>query len=133
MAKFKFIEVGIYKRGIHVFIGNHRDFKRWVAEYFADDDEYQGLIDYVQEVDKNDALASFWYNGNTGDGIIEIPKFPRTPKEIAYCAHECLHATFHMLDYVGIEYDKDDSGEAHTYLLEYLLKNLLEIDNYYNA
>ena len=32
-----------------------------------------------------------------------------------------------------LEYDKDNSGEAHTYLLEYLRKNLLETDNYYNA
>lgn len=130
MARFKQLWVDIYKRSIFIFIGNHKEFKAWIVDEFKDDPAYKGLIKYVDEIEKDDALASFWYNGQIGEGIIEIPKIPRTPKEIAYCAHECLHAVFHLLDFVGIEREKGTSGEAHTYLLEYFMKELLTLKDY---
>lgn len=130
MAKYTYIPVDIYKRGITVFIGSHKEFKCWVSEYYKDDVEYQGLIDYVHTREDYNITASFWYNGSTGDGIIELPKFPKSAKEIAVAAHEVLHAVFHILDYCGISYSKESGGESHTYLLEYVLSNLLNIDNY---
>lgn len=133
MAKYKYIPIDIYKRGIYVFIGNHKEFKRWVTEYFDDDPKYKGLIEYVQDLERDNALASFWYNSKTGDGIIEIPKMPRTPSEIAYCTHECLHAAFHVLDYIGVEYESNGNNESFTYMLEHLVKNLLDINDYHIA
>lgn len=130
MAKYQYILVPEYKRGIWIFIGNHREFKHWVSDHFKDDEEYQGMIKYICDKEYKNAIANFWYDKNTGDGIIEIPKFPRSPEEIGYCAHECLHAVFNLLDFVGVKYDKESSGETHTYLLEYLLSNLLTLDNY---
>lgn len=132
MAKYKQIYLDIYKRSVFIFIGSHNQFVDWVTDEFKNDYRYQGFIKYVHEVEKKTSLASFWYNGSTGEGVIEIPKFPKTPTEIAYCTHECLHATFNILDYVGIEYNKDSSGEAHTYLLEYLVKELLTLNDYIN-
>lgn len=130
MAKFKQIYIDVYKRSVFVFIGSHNQFVDWVADEFKNDRNYEGLIKYVHEVDKRPSLASFWYNGLTGEGIIEISKFPKTPKEIAYCAHECLHAVFHILDYCGVKYNKESGGEPHTYLLEYLIYRLLTLNDY---
>lgn len=130
MAKYKIIPLDLFKRSIIVFIGSHKEFKRWIPYYFGDDKEYDSLIELVEENNYNDVQASFWYNGTTGEGIIELPKMPRTPKEIAYTAHEALHATFHTLDYCGIEYIKNGSNETFTYLLELIISNLLEIENY---
>lgn len=130
MAKYTYIPVDIYKRGITVFIGSHKEFKSWVRDYYKNDEDYQNLIDYVCNNDTYNTLGVFWYNGSTGDGIIELPRFPKSAKEIAVAAHEVLHAVFHILDYCGVNYSKESGGESHTYLLEYMLSNLLNIDNY---
>lgn len=41
---------------------------------------------------------------------------------IGIISHEALHATFHILEDVGIEIKAEDSNEAATYLLEYIVK-----------
>ena len=133
MAKFKQIYLDIYKRNLFIFDGNHIEFLNWLNNEFKNDKEYQGLIKYANEVERYEPLASFWYNPTIGEGIIEIPKLPKTAKEIAYCAHECLHAVFHVLDYVGVKYDENSSVEAHTYFLEYLMNELLTFDTYKNV
>lgn len=130
MFKWKYIEVPQYKRGIWIFIGNHEAFKRWVYEYFRESEEYHNLINYIQRQPEVNPAGTFWYNESTGDGIIEVAKFPSTPKEIATVCHECLHSVFHMLDFLGINYDKNSSGENHCYLLEYFIANILEPRNY---
>lgn len=129
MAKVKLIHINVYKRGIYVFAGKHEEFKKWVINEFTGDKDWDNFVDFVQRENSN-ALASFWYNTITGEGVIEIPKLPRTSNEIAYCAHECLHAAFHVLDFVGVKYDPNTSNESFTYLLELLLANLLDINDY---
>lgn len=130
MAKYKFIPVSIYKREIGIFIGSRNDFKNWIEEEYKEDDSYQGLVNLIQDTGTRTEAASFWYNESTGDGIIELPKFPKTSREIAECAHEALHATFQILDFVGVDYEKDGSNESFTYLLEHLLYNILNQNSY---
>lgn len=125
MIKWKYIEVPEYKRGIWIFIGNHNAFKDWITDYFKNDIEYHNLIDYVKEQPEVNPSGTFWHNEATGDGIIEIAKFPSTPREIAALCHECLHAVFIMLDFLGINYDKNSHGENHCYLDEYFIANIL--------
>lgn len=129
MAKVKCIPINTYKRGIYIFAGKHEEFVKWIQKEFANDRDFEGLINLVLNSEEQ-GLASFWWNGITGDGIIEIPKIPRTSKEIAYCAHECLHATFHVLDYAGVEYVQKGSNESFTYLHEQILYNLLITEDY---
>lgn len=133
MAKYKYVPVDIYKRGIHIFIGSRTELRRWANKYFEDDKEYRDLIELINETEVKSEAAVFWYNKSTGDGIIEIPKFPYTSKEIAYCTHECLHATCNLLDFVGVEYVPNGSNESFTYLLEHFVYNLLNKDTYKTA
>lgn len=128
MPKCKLIPIDLYKRDITVFVGSHSDFKNWITSYKTPE-SWEQLVESVIQSD-DDALASYWYNRGTGNGIIELPYHPESPAEIATAAHEALHATFHMADYVGIEYVVKGSNESYTYLLEYLLQHILEYNNY---
>lgn len=130
MGKYKFIPVSIYKREIGVFIGSRTEFRNWVEKEYKNDEDYRGLVDLIQDSGVRTEAASFWYNESTGDGIIELPKFPKTPREIAECTHEALHATFQILDFVGVSYEKDGSNESFTYLLEHIVNNILTIGTY---
>ena len=130
MAKYKQIYIDIYKRNVFIFIGTHRDFKRWVEDEFKDDEDYDNFINYVITQESKNPDGTFWYNPGIGEGIIELRKFPKAPTEIAVAAHECLHAVFHMLDFCGVEYNINSSGESHTYMLEFILRELLNLKDY---
>lgn len=79
--------------------------------------------------DTDDYSASFYFRGD-GTGIIHLFKYPTTPKEISEASHEVLHATFHALNYVGVEFEPGASNEAYTYLHQWILENLLDKKRY---
>lgn len=128
MAKYKNIRIELYKRDIIVFIGSHDEFKEWIkhSDYTK---TWTKLINQVLESDDN-AEASYWYNDINGNGIIELHYHPKSPKEIAIAAHECLHSTMRILSFIGIPCFIDDANEPYTYLLEYILEQVLDFNNY---
>lgn len=128
MAKYKIIPIDLYKREVTVFIGSHDEFKDWVDSY-KPPVTWQQLIESIIESQDN-ADGSYWYNPYNGNGIIELSVHPTTKEEIGVAAHECLHCVMHALSYVGIPCLPDSPNEAYTYLLEYLLTNILDYDNY---
>ena len=131
MAKFKYIMCDPYKRGIHVFIGTLEECKKWVVEEYKHPSEEE-LKNFVLETKPMEtAMAQFFYNYNMGIGIALIPRFPKTPAEIASVSHELLHATFLILNYCFVDYNEESCGnEAFTYLHEHLLRNALEKEGY---
>ena len=131
MAKHKYIRCDIYKRGIYVFVGSIQEFAEWIKETFTDDDEKsfaKGTLQWIE--DGNCGAASFHYSNEMGGGVILIPSLPEIPKDIASLAHECLHATFFIMDYCGVSYHQDSPNEPFTYLLEHLMRNALEEEGY---
>ena len=128
MAKFKVIPIDIYKRDITVFIGTHDEFKAWVASYHVPS-SWEQLVESIVESEDN-AIASYWYNINNGNGIIELAYHPEKKEEIGIAAHECLHCIMHTLSYVGIPCIPHEANEAYTYLLEYLLVRVLDYNDY---
>lgn len=128
MAKYKVIHIDLYKRDITVFIGTHDEFKDWVSSYRVPT-SWEQLIESIVYSD-DDAIASYWYNRNNGNGIIELPYHPKHANEIATAAHEALHSVFHIANYVGLEYVKGGSNESFTYLLEFIVDNILDFNNY---
>lgn len=127
MAKVKWIDVDIYKCQLAVFIGGHEEFKKWVKKEYTDPSE-EGFVELVME-STDEAQASLWWNGDRSC-IIELPYWPRKPKELGWANHELLHSTFHILDGARVEYHKGESNESFTYLLEYLTKNLYDKEGY---
>lgn len=128
MAKYKVIPIDLYKRQVTVFIGSHKEFKNWASEY-KDLKSWEDTIEAIENSD-DDAAGSYWYNSNDGNGIIELPEHPKSKEEIAIAAHECLHCVIRCLSYVGVPLYHGESNEPYTYLLEYLLANVLDYDNY---
>lgn len=128
MAKFKVIPIDLYKRDITVFIGTHDEFKEWVQQYKVPT-SWEQLIESII-YSEDDAVASYWYNRNTGNGIIELPWHPEKRFEIGVAAHECLHCTMHTLSYVNIPCIPHEANESYTYLLEYLLTRVLDYNDY---
>lgn len=135
MAQHKYIPCDIYKRGIHVFVGTVEEFGKWMTFYFNQDEDKKNFAQATQRwIDNgNYGDASFHCNSECGEGVILIPQFPKNPKQIAALSHECLHATFFVMDESGIEYFRDTNNEAFTYLLEHLMRNALEDWGYENV
>ena len=128
MAKYKSINLEIYKRDLTVFIGSHEEFKEWIKK--CDFPEtWNTIITKILKSDDN-AEASYWYNDIDGNGIIELHYHPKAPKEVAVAAHECLHAAIKVLSFVGIPCFENEANEAYTYLLEYILQQVLDFNNY---
>ena len=128
MAKYKNIRIELYKRDITVFIGSHEEFKEWIKK--CDFPEtWNTIITQILKSDDN-AEASYWYNNNNGNGIIELKKHPETTEEICTAVHECLHCVIRVLSYIGIPCVEYAANEAYTYLLEYILTNVLDYKGY---
>lgn len=125
MAKVKYISCDIYKRGISVFVGSPSELINYCEKVYNEDEDDKEFNRSLRKCSYG--LADFHY-GN-GYGIVRIPKFPKSPEEIAYTAHELLHATFWMLQYCGVEFD-GVNNEAFTYLHEHLVRNTLEKEGY---
>lgn len=127
MAKAKYIPCDIYKRGITIFIGNESEFKDYCKKTYNEDEDDKEFNESLEHCSYG--LADFHY-GN-GYGIVRLPKFPTKPSEIAYTAHELLHATMWILWYCGVDYDnRNVNNEAFTYLHEHLVRNTLEKEGY---
>ena len=129
MAKVKFIPCDMWKRGIYVFIGTLFELKDWVFNE-TKDEWSEEFLDMIRGLDETKiGIASCNYD-NDGTSVILMPKFPKTPKELAYVGHEILHATFLMLDYCGVEYIPHSHNETFTYLDEHITRNVYEKTGY---
>lgn len=58
--------------------------------------------------------------------IIWIPRRPKTPREYATLAHECLHAIFHLFEWAGLPITRD-TEEVVTHSQAHLINGLLEV------
>lgn len=126
-AKVKYIACDIYKRGINIFIGTPKQLIEWAKSTYNEDEDDTAFIESLENC--KFGLADFHY-GN-GYGVVRLPKFPKSPSEIAYMAHELLHATCWMLWYCGVDFDnRFINNEAYTYLHEHLVRNTLEKEGY---
>ena len=126
MSKYKYIRADVYRRGITIFIGPRKELFKFVEEVYKDNKK---LIENVKDTIDSEALGTT-FTEDDGQSLIWIPKFPKTPSEIAILGHEVLHATFILLDYCNVEYIHNDSNEPYTYLFEYFMEQALITEGY---
>lgn len=130
MAKVKYIRCDIYKRGINVLIGTPEELKKWCEKTYCEDEDDRNFNESLRHCGYG--LADFHYSCG-GCAVIRLPKFPKTPVEIAYTAHEAFHATSWLLSFSGVDYDNENiNNEAFAYLIEHLMRNILEKEGYEN-
>lgn len=128
MSKYKYIKADVYRRGITIFIGNPQELIGFVKQAYKDDQSF--IQDVVEHVTQKDLPIATTFKESYGQSLIWIPKFPKTPKEVSCLAHEILHATFVLLDYVNVEYRYEGPNEPYTYLFEYFLNKALTEKGY---
>lgn len=133
---YKYIHCDVYKRGITVFIGDCESLKKWAGKFYTDPVE-RDMINTIEvscssDEYNNHDVAARCYDSESGQWIIHIPEFyfKYNPLQISSLSHEILHATFGILDFLGVEYRYGGSNEPYTYLYEYLLRNALTEEGY---
>ena len=131
MAKVKYIRCDIYKRGINVLIGTPEELKRWCEKTYCEDEDDRDFNESLRRC--RYGLADFHYSYE-GYAVIRLPKFPKTPVEMAYTTHEVFHAASWLLSFSGVDYDNENiNNEAFAYLIEHLMRNILEKEGYEDA
>jgi hypothetical protein len=130
-AVYQYIHCDVYKHGVSVFIGDCESLRKWAKKFYNEPQE-KDLIQSIEEycTDENyfeNDVAARCYDSDSGQYIVHLPSFSFSynPLEISNLSHELLHATFLMLDFIGMEYRYQGNNEAYTYLHEYLLKHAL--------
>lgn len=129
MGKYKYIRTNVYRRGIAIFIGSREELLDFTKKAYTNEE----LISQVKNDLNKDSSIGTCYIEDLGQSLIWIPKFPRTVSQISALAHEVLHATFTLLDFVGVEYRYEGPNEPYTYLFEYFLTRALTEKGYKNV
>lgn len=136
VTKYKYIHCDVWKTGISVFIGDTSSLLKWAKKIYREAEE-QDMIHSIEmygteEDYEEKRVVGRLYHSDSGQYIVHVPAFSFTfnPTEISILSHELLHATFLMLDFLGVEYRYTGSNEPYTYTHEYLLKEALKEKGY---
>lgn len=115
---FKMINAGIFPFEIYVGYGiSHKQFLTDLKEQNVSKELIKQL-GVEQDDDRSTADQGYCFNN---DGTNYVWTAIQSP---AILAHELLHATFNVLEDVDIAYN-DDNQEVYTYLLQYLMQQIL--------
>lgn len=110
--------MGIFDFDVICVIGDHKNLEnycRWKFEQkdFSLESEYE---------------ARGWCIYRRGYvPVIWIPRLPKTPREHATLAHECLHAVYHLFAWASIPMTRD-TEEVVTHSMSHLITKILSKD-----
>ena len=130
MAKTKYINVDIYKTGVTIFVGNHSEFIKYLKSMASKYDYYKEIVPLAEDRDTT-STASFYWDAESRTLIVEVTSLKFNCRTLGEVIHELDHAAFYILDECGVYYGpEDDSKEAHTYLLELLVRGTFNKEGY---
>ena len=130
MAKIKYVDVDIYKTGVTIFVGTHNEFIKYLKDMASKKDYYKEIVPLAEDRD-NTSAASFYWDVKSRTLIVEVTSLKFNYKTLGEVIHELDHAAFYILDECGVYYGPEDgSKEAHTYLLELLVKGTFNKEGY---
>jgi|SRR3990167_534972 len=120
-GKLKMIrtEMGLFDFAVITIFGDYKETCKFVAWKFDDEktDFTKFDHDYIPRG------KCFFRKGYIP--CIWVPKKPRTAKEHATFAHECLHATFKLFEWAGININ-DETEEVTTHAMAHIIYNSLK-------
>lgn len=98
--------------------------------------KYEKMTDYIRwKFEDKGFDAAQWERGYAPRGQcffrrgyvpgIWLPRRPRTPREYATLAHECLHAVYHMADWAGLALTRD-TEEVMAHSMAHLINGILK-------
>ena len=128
MAKIKWIDVDIYKTGVTIFVGTHKEFIKYTKNMASKYDEYKDIVSLAED---RESAASFYWDAESRTLIVEVTSLKFNYRTLGEVIHELDHAAFYILDECGVYYGPEDgSKEAHTYLLELLVRGTFNKEGY---
>lgn len=110
----KTVYMGAFDFSVIVLFGNQRTSLAYVSWKFEDKET---------DLESNYRGKCFFKQGYIP--IIWIPKKPRTNREYAIYAHECLHAIWHMFEWANIPITRD-TEEVMAHSMAHLIANGLK-------
>ena len=130
MAKIKYVNVDIYRTGVTIFVGTHNEFIKYLKDMASKKDYYKEIVPLAEDRD-NTSVASFYWDAESRTLIVEVTSLKFNYRTLGEVVHELDHAAFYILDECGVYYGPEDgSKEAHTYLLELLVKGTFNKEGY---
>lgn len=128
MAKIKYVNVDIYKTGVTIFVGTHKEFIKYTKNMASKYDEYKDIVSLAED---RESAASFYWDAESRTLIVEVTSLKFNYSKLGEVVHELDHAAFYILDECGVYYGPEDaSKEAHTYLLELLVEGTFNKEGY---
>lgn len=119
--KYYNIPIDIYHHKIHFIIGNSKQALKVLEKKTS-------KANVIELKNKDMSLYDgYYYLLPNGDSFIWIRENLDSKDFFGIIAHEALHATFSILDIVGIKLSVE-SEEAFTYLHEYIFNALIWVD-----
>lgn len=128
MAKIKYVNVDIYKTGVTIFVGTHKEFIKYTKNMASKYDYYKDIASLAED---RESAASFYWDAESRTLIVEVTSLKFNYRTLGEVIHELDHAAFYILDECGVYYGPEDgSKEAHTYLLELLVRGTFNKEGY---
>ena len=112
------VHMGMFDFGINVVIGDYKSLTPYI-QYKFDDKEFN--TDYF---DNGYACRGKTVFRSGYCPVIWIPRKPRTPREHATLAHECLHAVYHLQRWAGFKLG-DDTEEVMAHGMAHIINEVL--------
>ena len=108
--------MGVFDFSVNVVVGDYKTACAFVLWKF-DDKETDLESEDMNYIPRGKCFFTQGYIP-----IIWIPKIPKTKREHATYAHECLHAIFHLFEWANIPVTRD-TEEVMTHAMAHLITN----------
>lgn len=115
-----YTSMGIFDFGVICVIGKQSNAAKFVDWKF---EHKNGFDDATFDMGYEARGRCYFRTGYVP--VIWIPHKPRTPREIATLAHECLHAVFHLTEWVAMPISRD-TEEVVCHAQAHLVTNILQ-------
>jgi hypothetical protein len=112
------VHMGVFDFEVSIIIGTYSKVGAYIEWKFEEKDFNPS--DWGMDMD-NEPLGTCFFSAGY-DPIIWIPKKPKTSREHATYAHECLHAVWHLFEWADIPITSD-TEEVMTHAMSHLITN----------
>ena len=111
------VHMGLFDYKVNFVIGDYKKLNEYVSWKF----DYKNFMENESSCAPR-GMCCF----RTGYcPIIWIPRKPKTAREHATLAHECLHAVFHLFEWVGLPVTRN-TEEVMTHSMSHLITSILK-------
>lgn len=112
------VYMGVFDYVVIVAVGDRKKVHEYVSFKFEDSEFTEVVTEFVR---------GKTYHRVGYCPIIWIPRIPKTPREYATLAHEALHATYHLFDWVGLEANHE-TEEVMAHSMAHIINSVLDLE-----